>query len=180
MVAENEVSLGVPITAQQKWTWLGTMRLWVWSLPSLSGLRIRHCCGLWCRPAAIAPIWPLAWEPPCAAGAALKSKKKRKKKKKKKMRYLGSSSPVPVLWLLSVEKLPGNSRSSNTPWPGSLGPESQQRCPFFSFLGKRCTWSKGTEAAVSRSWFCLVPGWSQGFAAPRTSPSRSVLYGSEN
>ena len=29
---------------------------------------------LWCRPAAIAPSWPLAWEPPCAAGAALKSK----------------------------------------------------------------------------------------------------------
>ena len=27
---------------------------------------------LWCRPAAIAPIGPLAWEPPCAVGAALK------------------------------------------------------------------------------------------------------------
>ena len=27
---------------------------------------------LWCRPAAPAPIRPLAWEPPCAAGAALK------------------------------------------------------------------------------------------------------------
>ena len=30
---------------------------------------------LWCRPAAVAPIRPLAWEPPYAAGAALKSKK---------------------------------------------------------------------------------------------------------
>ena len=30
---------------------------------------------LWCRRAAVAPIGPLAWEPPCAAGAALKSKK---------------------------------------------------------------------------------------------------------
>ena len=29
---------------------------------------------LWCRPAAIAPIGPLAWEPGCASGAALKSK----------------------------------------------------------------------------------------------------------
>ena len=27
-----------------------------------------------CRPAAAAPIRPLAWEPPYAAGAALKSK----------------------------------------------------------------------------------------------------------
>ena len=27
---------------------------------------------LWCRPAAVAPITPTAWEPPYAAGAALK------------------------------------------------------------------------------------------------------------
>ena len=27
---------------------------------------------LWCRPAAVAPIGPPAWEPPYAAGAALK------------------------------------------------------------------------------------------------------------
>ena len=27
---------------------------------------------LWCRPVATAPIRPLAWEPPYAAGAALK------------------------------------------------------------------------------------------------------------
>ena len=30
--------------------------------------------------AVVAPIRPLAWEPPCAAGVALKSKKKKKKK----------------------------------------------------------------------------------------------------
>ena len=29
---------------------------------------------LWCRLAAVAPIGPLAWEPPYAAGAALKKK----------------------------------------------------------------------------------------------------------
>ena len=27
---------------------------------------------LWCRPAAAAPIRPIAWEPPCASGVALK------------------------------------------------------------------------------------------------------------
>ena len=36
---------------------------------------------LWCRLAAAAPIRPLAWEPPCAAGAALKSKKKKNSNK---------------------------------------------------------------------------------------------------
>ena len=29
---------------------------------------------LWCRPAVVAPIRPLAWEPPYATGVALKSK----------------------------------------------------------------------------------------------------------
>ena len=33
---------------------------------------------LWCRLAPVAPIGPLAWELPYAAGAALKSKKKKK------------------------------------------------------------------------------------------------------
>ena len=65
----------------------------------LGGFRIQHCCELWCRLqmqlesgiavavcrlAAVAPNRPLAWEPPYAAGAVLKSKKKKKKKKKKK------------------------------------------------------------------------------------------------
>ena len=49
----------------------------------------RHCLyptllWLWCRPAAVAPIRPLAWEPPCDAGAALKGTKKEKKKKGRK------------------------------------------------------------------------------------------------
>ena len=51
-------------------------------------------CGLdlallwmWDRPVAVAPIQPLAWEPPYAAGMALKeTKDKRQKKKKKKKR----------------------------------------------------------------------------------------------
>ena len=58
----------------------------VQSLVSLSGLRIRHCCNrcgsdlvwLWLghRPAAAAPIQPLAWELPYATGAPIKKKKK--------------------------------------------------------------------------------------------------------
>ena len=37
---------------------------------------------LWCRLAAVALIWPLAWEPPYALSAALKRQKGKKKKKK--------------------------------------------------------------------------------------------------
>ena len=39
---------------------------------------------LWQRPAAIAPIRPLAWEPPHAIGAAQEMAKRQKKQKTKK------------------------------------------------------------------------------------------------
>ena len=35
---------------------------------------------LWCRPAATAPIGPLAWKPPYVAGVALKKKKEKKER----------------------------------------------------------------------------------------------------
>ena len=37
---------------------------------------------LWCRPAAEAPIGPLAWEPPYTVGVALEKTKKKKKTQK--------------------------------------------------------------------------------------------------
>ena len=56
---------------------------------------------LWCRLAAVAPIQPLAWEPPYAAGAALEKakrqerKKGRKERKKERKKALGSTmAPV--------------------------------------------------------------------------------------
>ena len=45
--------------------------------------RIWRCCGSGIYPAAIAAIGPLAWEPPCATGTALKGQKDKKKKKKR-------------------------------------------------------------------------------------------------
>ena len=39
----------------------------------------------WCRPAAVSPIRPLAWEPPYATDSALKKQKKFKQKQKKKV-----------------------------------------------------------------------------------------------
>jgi len=46
--------------------------------------QIWHCCGCGIGQAAIVLIQPLAWAPPYAAGAALKSHTKKKKKRKKK------------------------------------------------------------------------------------------------
>ena len=72
--------------AQRKRIQLGTMRLWVRSLASLSGLRIQICHELWCRSqaqlgsgVAVAPTRPLAWEPPYATGAALKRQRQKNK-----------------------------------------------------------------------------------------------------
>ena len=42
---------------------------------------------LWCRPAAVAWIGPLAWEAPYAEGAALKGQKTKKRKKKKEKKF---------------------------------------------------------------------------------------------
>ena len=63
---------------------LRTMRLQVQSLASLSGLRIWRCRELWYRPAAVAPVGPLAQEPPYAVDAALKRKKNKTKQNKTK------------------------------------------------------------------------------------------------
>ena len=40
---------GVPVVAQRKQIWLVSMRMEVQSLALPSGLRIQHCCELWCR-----------------------------------------------------------------------------------------------------------------------------------
>ena len=86
------LEVGVPLVAQWKQIWLVSTRMRVQSLALFSGLRIWRCCELWCvsrrcdsdlallrlcrRLAALAPVWPLARELPCVAGAALKRKKK--------------------------------------------------------------------------------------------------------
>ena len=60
----------------------------------------------WRRPAAVAPIRPLAWEPPYVVGAALerqKDKKKKKKKIKENESQGGSFSPFFFLCRSSVK-----------------------------------------------------------------------------
>ena len=52
--------------------------------------------GLWCCPAAIVPIQPLAWELSYATGAFLKSKKKLKNKNKKAWQIAIDFGIVPI------------------------------------------------------------------------------------
>ena len=58
---------------------------WVKDLPSVAlscdvGSRLgSDPAEQWYRPAAVAPIQPLVWEPPYATSVTLKSKKKKKK-----------------------------------------------------------------------------------------------------
>ena len=66
--------------AQWKRTSLVSLRIWVTSLASLSGVKDPALLWLWRRPAAAALIQPLTWELPYAADGALKKKKKKKRK----------------------------------------------------------------------------------------------------
>ena len=89
--------------------------MWAPSLASLSGLRIWRChvghrCGLdpallwlWCRLTAAAPIQPLAWELPYAAGTALKDKKA--KTKHKKLFLLQGHQDILLYYLLELSML---------------------------------------------------------------------------
>ena len=83
----------VPTMVQRKRIQLGTMRWRVQSLALLSGLRLWHCHELWCGPSAVALIGPLPWEPPYAAGAALKSKRQNKTRL-----FSWINLPIEVYW----------------------------------------------------------------------------------
>ena len=74
------------------------MRMWVWYLDSLSGLRIQPCCELWCRlktqlgSYVAGSIQLLAWQLPYASGAALRRPNKQTK------HLFSPNSPLGALW----------------------------------------------------------------------------------
>ena len=59
---------------------------------------------LWlcCRPAAIAPTRPLAWEPPCAMDVALEKEKKKKKIEKGKKENAIYDNMALLLYLFKI------------------------------------------------------------------------------
>ena len=80
------LTIGVPIVAQQKRIQPVSMRMWVQSLASFSGLRIQCYCELWFKSQTHGsdpmlpqlwhrPIRLLALELPYSAGMAVKRKK---------------------------------------------------------------------------------------------------------
>ena len=78
-------------------------------------------CGLapvlllpWCRPAAAAPIRPLAWEPPSLGTSMCGPKKTKKKKKKKKKRDMGLRHPGNSFQLCAVYLTPAYSDTSQS------------------------------------------------------------------
>ena len=68
---------------------------------------------LWlrCRPAATAPIRPLAWEPPYAAGVALKGQKDKKKNASYMLMSITSSLPRIYRVILKLLSKSGNGSS---------------------------------------------------------------------
>ena len=117
------------------------------------GIGLRHgsdlaLLRLWCRLAAAALIWPLAWELPYAPGWALK----KKTKKKKKRSYLNESGCIQLMdnrypdsWVLSIQL-----------WSTEHKPLCMRNI-FFFLLHWRVIWSygnKGLETYLKSSFIC--------------------------
>ena len=71
---------------------------------------------LWHRPAATAPIWPLAWELPYAVSVALKKRKKERKKDTQK----GNEKGIKAVQL--------QKNQLNTKIGSNRGKKEQKRC----------------------------------------------------
>ena len=133
---------GVPIVVQWKQIQPVSMRMWVWSLASLSGLRIWHCCELWCSSQkllgscfGVAVVYSgscssystPAWETPCTTGVSLKKQNKTKQnktktKKKERMTHMYEGSLGLFIWrtdrsgvIYCTETLTAHHRESQTP-----------------------------------------------------------------
>ena len=80
---------------------------------------------LWCRPAATAPIQPLGWKPPYAAGEALKSKEQ--KTNHIKTFWLYKPLPTQVCW--------GQKALLPRPGPPSHPPQGKLSTSFYGQAG---------------------------------------------
>ena len=143
IIFKKKKKLAFPSWLSSQQTQLASMRMQVWSLTSISGLRIRHCPELWCRSqiwleSCVAVVyasnyrsnWTLAWEPPYTVECGPKKTKRPKKKVLTILRNLLKS--VKHSGCLSIEWL-----EMNQCWPswshGWLGAATA------SILRKFCT-----------------------------------------
>ena len=65
----------------------------------------RALLWLWYKPAATAPIRPLAWEPPYAVGEAQEMAKRQKKKKQSERDWMDWEFGVSTCKLLHLEQI---------------------------------------------------------------------------
>ena len=170
--------LGLPFMAQWKQIRLVSMRMQIWSLASLSGLRIRHYVSwsvggrrgsdlallwLWYRSAATALFWPLAWELPYAMGMTLKSKKTKQNKTKQtnKQKNRGTEAQgaqSKLIWSskwLATDLLSFWPRTNINHW--QEGKEGSEGVSFFisGVPGLTTTWEPTAGASLD-SQLCLV------------------------
>ena len=83
LISSTKPTMGIPVVAQQVIN-LTSVHEDAGSIPCVAyWVGDPVLLWLWCRPAAAAPVWSLAWELPYATGVALKSKKQNKTKNKK-------------------------------------------------------------------------------------------------
>ena len=77
------------------------------------GCGVGHRCGLdlallwlWCRPAATAPIRPLAWETPYATGCGPKKRKRKREEKENILRQENGifQAAITVILTIAVER----------------------------------------------------------------------------
>ena len=106
---------------------------------------------LWCRPAATAPIRPLAWEPPYATGTALNRPNKQIKKPRSS---LGRGEALRA------------SRKHADPWSGVVG----VGVPHAQGSIERESWPGATLCSLTqRSWSAAAPSPSHAVCQPGVS-----------
>ena len=124
---------------------------------------------LWCRLAAIALIWLLAWEPPHAMGAALKKKIKKKR---------NPFSSLFFFLFLAVPPTCKRSRQSQATavTPPNPQPLGRQGTPF-TILFRSEVW--GCEVARLKKFlksFYMSPVFSPFLLFPQVSPLSCMIY----
>ena len=105
---------------------------------------------LWHRLEAVDPIRPLAWEPPCAAGGALKGKKKKKREREKKKGALAVAQQVKnptAVTQVAVEA-----------WVRSL----TQELRYAAGVAIRQTTTKTTKAVTMKRGVPILAQWVKG------------------